>query len=192
MSTISTDDYGSHGGGTRFEGQAISRPSSVTLMHSGARSIGFAALFTLLVCAAALTIPGCGGTKPTTDQTIERYSQKLRNAVSTNVPEEARKAQMLSIVDQVEALHVRFSQETTDFVESYRKLNADYDSTRPVFDQLFSDYNAKRIKERSEALDLHFQLASLATADEWDAIGKAETKLYEEVNAARPAEKSTK
>ena len=161
-------------------------------MHSGARSIGFAALFTLLVCAVTLTVPGCGGTKPTTDQTIERYSQKLRNAVSTNVPEEGRKAQMLSIVDQVEALHVRFSQETTDFVESYRKLNADYDSTRPVFDQLFSDYNAKRIKARSEALDLHFQLASLATADEWDAIGKAETKLYEEVNAARPAEKSTK
>lgn len=192
MYTISTQDYGSHGGGTRFEGQALSRPSSVSLMHRGARSIGFAALFTLLVCTVTLTVPGCGGTKPTTGQTIERYSQKLRNAVSTNVPDEGRKAQMLSIVDQVEALHVRFSQETADFVESYRKLNADYDSTRPVFDQLFSDYNAKRIKARSEALDLHFQLASLATADEWDAIAKAETKLYEEVNAARPAEESTK
>ena len=192
MYTISTQDYRSYYGGTAFEAQALSRPSRVTLMHSGARSIGFTALFTLLVCAATLTVPGCGGTKPTTDQTIQRYSQKLRDAVSTNVPEEGRKAQMLSIVDQVEALHVRFSQETAEFVESYRKLNADYDSTRPVFDRLFSDYNAKRIKARSEALDLNFQLASLATADEWDTIGKAETKLYEEVNAARPAEESTK
>lgn len=191
MYTISTQDFGAPGG-NRFERQALSRPSSVTLMHRGARSISFAALFTLLVCAVTLTVPGCGGTKPTTDQTIERYSQKLRNAVSTNVPEEGRKAQMLLIVDQVEALHVRFGQETADFVESYRKLNADYDSTRPVFDQLFSDYNAKRIKARNEALDLHFQLASLATAGEWDAIGKTETKLYEEVNAARPAEESTK
>ena len=42
MYTISTQDYGSHGGGTRFEGQALSRPSSVSLRHSGARSIGFA------------------------------------------------------------------------------------------------------------------------------------------------------
>jgi hypothetical protein len=188
--TISTPDYGaSYPACTRFERQALRGPSRVTQMHSRPRGIGFAALFTLLVCAVTLTVPGCGGTKPTTDQTIERYSQKLRNAVSTNVPEEGRKAQMLLIVDQVEALHVRFSQETADFVASYRKLNADYDSTRPVFDQLFSDFNAKRIKARNEALDLHFQLASLATAGEWDAIGKAETKLYEEVNAAKESTK---
>ena len=161
-------------------------------MHSGSRSIGFAALLALLVCTVTLTVPGCGGTEPTRAQTIERYSQKLREAVSTNVPEGGRRAQLLLIVDQVEALHLRFSQETADFVESYRKLNADYDSTRPAFDQLFSDYNAKRIKARNEALDLHFQLASLAIAGEWYAIAKAEARLYEEANAARPSEESTK
>jgi hypothetical protein len=99
---------------------------------------------------------------------------------------------MLLIVDKVEALHRRFSQETADFIESYRRLNADYEATRPAFDQLFADYSAKRIKARSEALDLHFELASLATGDEWHAIGKAEIKLYEEVNAARSADGSTK
>jgi hypothetical protein len=161
-------------------------------MNSGARSTGRVALCTLLVCAVTLTVPGCGGTKPTREQAIERYSQELRKAVSSDVPEEPRKAQMLSIVDQLETLHLRFSQDTADFVVSFRKLNADYDSTRPAFDQLFSDYNAKRIKARSEALDLHFQLASLATGSEWDAIGKAETKLYEKVNAARPAEEGPK
>lgn len=164
----------------------------VTLTHSRARSMGLAALFTLLVCAVTLTVLGCSGTKPTRAQTIERYSQKLREAVSTNVPDEGRKAQLLLIVDQVEALHLRFSQDTAEFVESYRKLNADYDATRPAFDQLFSAYNAKRIKARNEALDLHVQLASFAIAGEWDAIGKAETKLYEEANAAPPSEESTK
>jgi hypothetical protein len=92
---------------------------------------------------------------------------------------------MLLVVDQVEALNLRFSQETADFVRSYRKLNADYEATRAAFDKLFADYNAKRIKARNESLDLHFQLASLATADEWDSIGKAEKKLYEEANEAR-------
>jgi hypothetical protein len=171
---------------------ALSRPFSVILRRSGARGLGFAALFAFLICTVMLAIPGCGGTKPTTDQTITRYSQKLRNAVSTNVPEEGPRAQMLLIVDQVEALHLRFSQETADFIASYRKLNADYDSTRPAFDQLFSDYSAKRIKARDEALELHFQLASLTTASEWDAIGKAEAKLYEEVDAALPAEGEAK
>jgi len=161
-------------------------------MHCGGRSIGFAVLLTILVGAVAFTVPGCGGKKPTRAQAIERYSQVLREAVSINVPDEGRKAQMILIVDEVEALNHRFSQQTADFVESYRKLNADYYSTRSAFDQLFSDYSAKRVKARNEALDLHFRLASLATVGEWDAIGKAEMKLYEEVNAARPAEGSTK
>jgi hypothetical protein len=95
-------------------------------------------------------------------------------------------------VDQIEAAQTRFSKEMADFVESYRKLNADYDATRPAFDKLFSDYNVQRIKVRNEALDLHFQLASLSTATEWNPIVKAEIKLYEEVNAVRPVEGSAK
>jgi hypothetical protein len=161
-------------------------------MRSSVHSIGYATLFTLVFCAAMLTTSGCGGKKPTAAETIERYSQKLREAISTSVPEKERKYQMLLIVNQVEALHVRFNQETAEFIESYRKLNADYDAARATFDQLFSDYSAKRVKARSEALALHFQLASLATPDEWDAIGRAEVKLYEQVNAARPADEGTK
>ena len=160
-------------------------------MRSKHCNIGFAPLCMLLVCAAALAVTGCSK-KLTRTQAISHYSQELREAVSTNVPDERRKAEMLLIVDQLEALQHRFNQETANFVESYRKLNADYDTPRPAFDQLFSDYGAQRIKARNEALDVHFHLASLATAGEWNTIGKAETKLYEEVNAARPAEESTK
>ena len=153
---------------------------------------GFAALFALVVCCVTLAVPGCSRTKPTQSDAVARYSQKLREVVSSDVPDAQRKAQMLLVVDQLEALQLRFSEETVRFIERYRKMNADYDATRPAFDQLFSDYSAKRITARSEALDLHFRLASLATADEWGAIGKAETKLYEKVDAARPAEESMK
>lgn len=156
-------------------------------MHSGPRGTGFAFLLTLLICAVVLTLHGCGGKKQTREQAIAQYGQELREAVSIKVPDEGRKAQMLLIVEQLEALHRRFNQETADFVESYRKLNADYEATRPAFEQLFSDYGAKRIRARTEALDLHFRLAAFATADEWDAIADAETKLYEEVSTARPA-----
>jgi hypothetical protein len=170
---------------------AMSRPLDVTVMRRAMRSIGVAALCALLACAATFTVSGCGATKPAKAQIIERYSQKLREAVSTNVPDEGRRAKLILVVDQVEALHGRFSQETAEFVASFRKRNADFDSTRQAFDQLFADYNAKRLKAREDALELHFQLASLATADEWDAIGKAETKLYEEANAASPAEEGS-
>lgn len=161
-------------------------------MYNAGRSPGFTGLCTLIVCALTLTLPGCGGKESTTSQTTERYTQELREAISSNVLAEGRKTQMLGIADQVQAVQLRFSRETMDFVESYRKLNADYDARRPAFDQMFADYNAKRIKARSEALDLHFQLASLATDDEWKAVGKAETKLYEETNEARQSQENAK
>lgn len=155
-------------------------------MRSASRCAGFAALFALVVCTVALAVAGCGA-KQTKQQAIEHYSQELRDAVSSKVSDEGRKEQMLLIVDQLQALHRHFSEQTADFLESYRKLNADYDATRSMFDRLFSDYTAQRITARNAALDLHFKLASLATTDEWDKIGGAEAKLYEEVNEARAA-----
>src|SRR4029077_5727122 len=113
---------------------------------------------------------------------IQSSNQRLRQAVSSNVADEGRKAQMLMLVDQIETVQSSLSKETADFVQNYRKLNADHDAPRAAFDQLFSDYNGRRIKARNQAIDLHFQLASLATASEWDPIGKAEVKLYEEVS----------
>ena len=121
---------------------------------------------------------GCGP-KLTAGEAAARYSQELRKAVSENVGEAERRTQMLAIVDRMEAVQLRFSQETLDFVRDYRKLNANYDADRPTFDRLFADFNAKRLQARTEALDLHFQMAALASANEWRPIGRAEFRLYE-------------
>lgn len=141
----------------------------------------------LVLCMIGLT-SACSRTRPATGPTVERYSQKLRDAVASNVQDPTRRTQMLVIVDQVEELHMRFARETATFVASYRTLNSDYETQRPAFDNLFSGYDAQRIKARSEAFDLHMQLGALATPAEWGAIQKAEQKLYEEVNAVRQSE----
>jgi hypothetical protein len=160
----------------------------VTAVRAMARGVHFTALITLLIGAAALILAGCGGKKQTRDEVIAQYGQELRDAVATDVSDESRKAKMLLIVDQLQALQVRFSQETGSFIRNYRQLDADYAAPRAAFEQLFAGFNAQRVKARGEALDLHFQLAALATDGEWRAIGKAETKMYEELEAARPTE----
>ncbi len=158
-------------------------------MPGTARSIGGAALF-LFMCCAILAVQGCGD-KPTRTESIEKYSHELREAVSDHVLDEQRRTQMLAIVDHVEALNNRFDQETADFIDRYRKLNSDYEAPRPAFDQLFADYSAKRARARNEALDYHFQMASLASDSEWKSIAKAESKLYQKVNAS-PATEAAK
>jgi len=146
-----------------------------------------AALASILLCYAALVVAGCGGTDPTRGQLIERSSDELREAVSTKVADAGRRAQMLRTVDRIEAVNVRFSQETAQFIAAFRRLNADYVAPRPVFDQLFADYARQRMEARGEALSLHYELVSQATEVEWPTIGKAESRLYERSVTARPS-----
>ncbi len=153
--------------------------------HNGslARGLGF---FLLLVGGPlTFALAGCGGTKLTPSQTVEQYSQKLTETISSSVGDEGRRAEMLAVVAQVRAVNLRFSQETTEFIESYRKLNSDYEAPRTAFEQLFGAFNTQRLRARSEAVDLHFKLAALATAEEWKPIAKAEARLYEEVIQVR-------
>ena len=182
--------------GCRSRSQTPIRPTLATVPDVHVARLHLPRAPLLLLCAFAVTlaatVAGCGGSKPSREQVLTSYGQELREAISTKVADEPRKARMLAILDQLDAMNRRFTQETRDFIESYRELNADYDAPRPAFDRLFADYSAKRVKARSEALDLHFQLASVATAAEWNAIGKAETKLYEELNAAPLSEEKPK
>jgi uncharacterized protein YozE (UPF0346 family) len=153
-------------------------------VHGALACISSSFLALVTVSAIILATPGCSGTKLAPEQVIQSSTEKLRQAVSSNVADEGRKAKMLMLVDQMAAIQSSFGKETADFVANYRKLNADYDATRAAFDQLFSGYNEQRIKARDQAIYLHFQLASLATGSEWGPLGKAELKMYQEVSEA--------
>ena len=149
-------------------------------------------LLPLFACAFVLACAGCSGERPGRAEAIARYSTELRDTVSARVVDQPRREQMLQVVDRIEALHVRFSRETADFIAAFRRLNADYSAARPAFDQLFADYGSRRVTARSEALELHYQLASLATEGEWASVGKAEARLYERANESRSGEEAAK
>jgi hypothetical protein len=133
----------------------------------------------------AMALGGCAGTKLTPEETLQGASQELRQTVSKNVGDPGRRQQMLGLVDQIESTQRSFSAQAAEFAAQYSRMNADYDTARARFEELFSDYNSRRIQSRDRILDLHFQLAALATTEEWIWIGKAEAKLYEETGKAR-------
>ena len=145
----------------------------------------------LVACAVAVGCASCGN-PPTRSEAIERYGTELREAVSAKVEDKQRRARMLQVVDRINALQVRFTRETADYITAFHRLNADYDATRPAFDQLLGSYEAQRVTARNEMLSLHYELASLAIGGEWRAIGKAEAKLYEKTSEARPQRESGK
>ncbi len=146
----------------------------------------------LVVGLASAASPGCKSTTPSPEQTTERTTQKLRQVISGEIADAGRREQMLKLVDQIEAVQTRFNEDASAFVAKYQSVNGDYDAPRAAFDQLFSDFDADRIRARNQILDLHFQLASLATDSEWGPIGKAEVKMYEGVGEARTAQEELK
>jgi hypothetical protein len=145
----------------------------------------FGLRFAVVAGVIAMAMSGCAGATPTPEQAIQDASKELRQAVSANVADPNRRDQMLALVDQIEATQRNFSTQAADFATQYSQMNADYDAPRARFEQLFSAFNGQRIQSRDRILELHFRLAALATEKEWKPIGKAETKLYEEVQLAR-------
>jgi hypothetical protein len=146
----------------------------------------------LLVSLATVALSGCKSSNPSPEQTTESATQKLRKVISSDVAETGRREQMLKLVDKMEAVQTAFNKDVVDFVTHYQTLNANYDASRAAFDQLFSQYNAERIQARGQALDLHFELASLATDKEWGRIGEAEAKMYDAIGIARAKQEEIK
>jgi hypothetical protein len=142
----------------------------------------------LILGSIALALGGCAGATLTPEETLQGASQELRQTVSKNVGDPGRRQQMLGLVDQIESTQRSFSAQAAEFAAQYSRMNADYGTARAQFEELFSDFNSRRIQSRDRILELHFQLAAMATAQEWIWIGKAEAKLYEETGKARAVE----
>lgn len=152
---------------------------------TGNARLGVAAV--LVLCGIVAVACGCAGSssKATDEEIIRDSSEELRQSVTRNVEDQSRKDRMLSLVDQIESTQRDFSIRAAEFAAKYRAMDAAYDTPRAQFDQLFADFNTQRIRSRNRILDLHFQLAALATAQEWSRIGKAESDMYSEVRIAR-------
>jgi hypothetical protein len=149
-------------------------------------------LVCLVVSLAAMALPGCKSGNPSPEQATESATQKMRRVISSDVAEAGRRDQMLKLVDKFEAVQTSFNKDVVDFITHYQTLNANYDAPRAAFDQLFLQYNTERVQARNQALDLHFQLASLATDKEWGRISEAEAKMYEAIDIARTKQEEIK
>lgn len=143
----------------------------------------------LLAALLVLALPGCKNNEAMSDSGGQTHLRQLREAVSGAVNEQDRRDRMLRIVGSMETVASTFDRDVSAFVESFRRLNTNYDTPRADFDALFMGYDAQRMRARDSFLDLHFQLTALATADEWKRIGKVEKKMYDEL--LKPKERAS-
>jgi hypothetical protein len=141
--------------------------------------ITLTALFAIF-CAIALN--SCAKAPRTSIEQIAGPIEQMRKAVEKTVTESGRQGQLLSVIDELDAVLKAHSTDLEAISGDLSRLNADYDVPREIFEKVLSDFAARSKERRQRLLDLHFQLTGLTSPEEWKPISKQEV---EAVGAAR-------
>ncbi len=135
-----------------------------------------------LALACTLALAGCAESPKTSAELIGGPMREMRQTVEKNVADPTRQTQLLALVDALDGVLQEHSRDLNTLSGDLSRINADYDATREAFDALLSAFAQRTRVSEERALDLHFQMAALTSADEWKPISKREV---EALSAAR-------
>ena len=135
-----------------------------------------------LVLVGALLICGCGGREAVAPEvTAVAAFEDFREAVVDVIEDPDRESQILSLVDEFHADFLELLAAVEEQRTGLRKLNADYDATREQFQDYFDQYAAQIQAARQEAVASRAAFIQATTAEEWDALNKADTKAMKKL-----------
>jgi len=139
-----------------------------------------AAILSLLLSAVMLV--ACGGKDAVAPADEEQQAfDDFRDAIKEVIQAPDRQAEALGLVDEFqgeyEELWVAVKVRRTEL----RRLNADYDATREQFRAFVDKYDADIAAAHARALETRMAFVRSTTAEEWDALKKADTKAMKEL-----------
>ena len=154
-------------------------PSQAEIIKPMNRRIAAVALASALVCA-------CAGQKPSQSDQSTQAMQTMRDEVSRVVPDIERREKLHATLNRYEDELQTFGRTVSAFQERLRAFNADPDASRADFDDLIASYQVDRKAARSQLVQIHQELLSLTTEEEWRSIGKREVEVLRLADAGKP------
>ncbi len=149
--------------------------------NTGFRDSGRSSAF-LPTLACLLLISGCGGKEAVAPESVTNAAfDDFREAIAEVVEDPTRQAQIIALVDDFESdfSNLLLSVETQR--TELRRLNADFDASREQFQDYFDKYNAQIRAARQAAMESRAAFVQSTTAEEWDALNKADTKTMKQL-----------
>lgn len=132
-------------------------------------------IFTFLISA-------CSGKDAVAPVVVSKEAfDDFREAIIEVVQDPERQARVLSLVDDYESDYESFLAAVTTQRTELRRLNSDYDATREQFQSYFDKYNADIRSSRKKASESRAAFVNSTTAEEWDALGKADSKTMKKL-----------
>jgi predicted nucleic acid-binding Zn-ribbon protein len=108
-------------------------------------------------------------------------SADLRAAVEGAIDDPGRETDALALLEQFESDVATLRESMIERRAELRRLNADYDTTREELSTYAATMESRIQDNRRRILEARGRLVAATTADEWDAITKADTKAMKTI-----------
>ena len=140
-----------------------------------------AVLAAMIAAIAILLLPACALRKDAPDpakvqEQIAEYRNQELDLVRSTVLDPERAGRLIDLLADRDRLTSDSAKEVAEYRERMTALNADYDSTRESFDELFASYNSRRKSLQIEIVALIEAMNKETTAEEWKVISKYQLK----------------
>ena len=110
------------------------------------------------------------------EATPENMTELLRQEILATVDDVDRANQAAELAEQLKQVFVGAHEQSKKDVDTYRSLNANFDSTDEDFKKYFDGINARGKERQEEVVTIHEKLKSLLTAEEWQLLEDARKK----------------
>ena len=121
---------------------------------------------------------GCSKKKTTEFEPGRDWLQTMRKQIIETIADSDRKDTLLKVVSQFDLALGQMDRSVQDFYKKLIAVDENYHSTAKDFQNVFDDFNQKRMSFRERLIDLRFQMVNLTSPEEWNQladIGNKET-----------------
>lgn len=146
----------------------------------------------LMLLLSLFLFYGCNKNKVTPADKIAKYTQEMRDGVVKHVSDKAEREKALNLIFEMESVMQEFSGNIDDYVDRYRMLDKNYQSTRESYEKLNSAFSEQREKAQARIISLHFSTVALLSKYDWDRIVKYEQNALKSAIEARDAAEKEK
>jgi len=161
-------------------------PRSPAGARAGARDRRAAHRVACVVLGAALLgVIGCSSRpEPSPRDTARTAFEDLRTQLRTEIADPAKRDTLLARTDELETLVAQAAADQRQTADRIAALNRNYDATEQEFLAAFGDLNEKRAARHRRLVEIHAEVRTLATDEEWKRVGKFKKLALEAVYEA--------
>ena len=128
-----------------------------------------------LLLILALGLSACAG-KDKKEQTPDAMTEQFRKEILQTVSDSDRAQKAAKLADRLRLLFVDAEKQYKKDFETFRSLNANYDTRESAFQGLFMNMNNQARARQNRVLEIHAKMQKLLTAEEWEQLEKARKK----------------